>query len=141
MPKRGDTAPDLIGLTPSGERLALRQRFYMRRNLGILFVADDATGRRWLADAAASRDAARAEIGEIVAVVPRGMETHGLTAIVDSDGDLRTRYGLTLADLPAVFVTDRYLTVFSTNTGETQTPGLMPEDIPGWLEFIAARCT
>lgn len=141
MPKRGETAPDLVGTTPEGKRLSLRQAFYMRRNLGIIFVAADAAGRRWLADAAAQRGAAHAEAGEIVAIVPPGMDTHGLPAIVDPDGVLLARYGLAEADLPAVFVTDRYLTIFSTNTGETQTPGLMPDDIPGWLEFIAARCS
>lgn len=140
-PARGQTAPDLVGQTPDGERLSVRQRFYMRRNLGILFVANDSTGQRWLRDAAAQRDAALAEAGEIVAIVPPGMDTHGLPAIVDADGELRARYGLTEADLPAVFVTDRYLTIFSTNTGETETPYLMPDDIPGWLEFIAARCS
>lgn len=140
-PKRGETAPDLSGRTPDGERLSLRQAYYMRRNLGILFVADDATGSRWLAAAAAQREAARAEAGEFVAIVPPGMETHGLPAIVDPDGTLRARYGVTDTDLPAVFVTDRYLTIFSTNTGDTQTPDLMPEDIPSWLEFIAARCS
>ncbi|HMM43198.1 MAG TPA: hypothetical protein PKA95_14995 [Thermomicrobiales bacterium] len=140
-PTRGQTAPDLVGATPDGERLSLRRAFYMRRNLGILFVADDATGQRWLRDAAAEREAAHAEAGEIVAIVPPGMDTHGLPAIVDPDGALRARYGLTESDLPAVFVTDRYLTIFSTNTGETATPYLMPDDIPGWLEFIAARCS
>lgn len=141
MPERGQIAPDLVGRTPAGNSLSLRNAFYMRRNLGILFVADDATGQRWLSDAAGQREAARAEVGEIVAILPPGMDAHGLPAIVDPDGRLRARYGLTDADLPAVFVTDRYLKIFSTNTGETQTPHLMPDDIPGWLEFIAARCS
>lgn len=140
-PGRGQTAPNLIGTTPTGERLSLRESFYMRRNLGILFVADDETGRRWLREAAGQRSAAQAEAGEIVAIVPAGMDTHGLPALVDEDGSLRARYGLTADDLPAVFVTDRYLTIFSTNSGETTTPGLMPGDIPDWLEFIAARCS
>jgi hypothetical protein len=140
-PTRGQIAPDLVGPTPRGNRLSIRQAFYMRRNLGILFVADDATGQRWLTDAVGQRDAAHAEIGEIIAIVPPGMDTHNLPAIVDADGALRARYGLAEDDLPAVFVTDRYLKIFSTNTGETETPDLMPDDIPGWLEFIAARCT
>ncbi|MCO5178254.1 MAG: peroxiredoxin family protein [Thermomicrobiales bacterium] len=140
-PTRGQQAPDLVGETPQGERMSLRRSFYMRRNLGILFVADDDTGRRWLREAAEQRNAAHAEVGEIVAIVPPGMETHGLPALVDTDSSLSARYGLSSPDLPAVFVTDRYFVIFSTNTGDSATPGLLPEDIPGWLEFIAARCS
>jgi hypothetical protein len=140
IPKRGETAPHFAGRTPDGAAISLRD-FYMRRNLAIVFVGNDATGAEWLFEAAAQRDAAAQEVGAIVAVVPEKMDTHGLTAVVDSGGDMRARYGLKSDDLPAIFITDRYLTVFAANRGSDAVHDLDPTKIPEWLEFISCRCT
>jgi hypothetical protein len=139
IPGRGDTLPSLTGLTPDGTAISLRD-FYMRSNLAILFVNDDSTGAEWLSEAAEMRDAA-AEAGEIVAVVPVEMDTHGLPTIVDAGGTQRARLGLAENDLPALFITDRYLTLFAANRGVEVVDDLDPTKIPEWLEFVSCRCS
>lgn len=140
IPGRGQQFPDLRGETPTGRPLSTRD-YYMRRNLAVLFVGADATGADWLRRADAIRAAAQAEAGEIVVIAPRGAPTGALPTIVDADGALATRVGLTAADLPALFITDRYRTIFAGNRGERAVADLTPEDIPGWLEFVACRCS
>lgn len=137
--RRGDMVPYLRGTTPDGVPLNLRD-YYMRRNLALLVVRDDAEGRAWLVEAAAVRDAVREEAGEVVAIVPPGMDVNGLPALVD-DGALLGRLALADAPLPALLLTDRYGTLFASSSGETAEPGLRPRDIPGWHQFISCRCS
>jgi hypothetical protein len=139
-PQRGDQFPDLTGQTPAGAQLSTRD-YYMRRNLAVMYVANDATGAGWLRAAGAVRDAAHAEAGEIVVVAPPGMATGTLPTIVDQEQQLAGRAGLYADDLPALFIIDRYRTVFAGNRGEQGLPELTPADIPGWLEFVACRCS
>ena len=140
IPRRGDQLPDLTGETPAGVPLSTRD-YYMRRNLAVVFVADDATGAEWLRMAAALREEAHAEAGEILVVAPPGMATGELPTILDVAHQLARRVGLDAADLPALFITDRYRTVFASNRGEGGQPGLAPADISSWLEFVACRCS
>ena len=44
-------------------------------------------------------------------------------------------------NVPALFVIDRYDMVFAGNRGTHALPDLTPGDIPGWLEFVACRCS
>jgi hypothetical protein len=60
---------------------------------------------------------------------------------VDADGHLALRLGLESGELPALFIADRYRTVFAGNRGASGLAELAPADIPGWLEFVACRCT
>jgi hypothetical protein len=140
IPSRGAQLPELRGLTPSGAQLSTRD-YYMRHNLAVLVVGDDATGAEWLRAAQRVRAAAHAEAGEIIVVAPPGLETGDLPTIVDADGQLARRLGLDDEDLPALFITDRYRTVFASNRGAEGLAELTPVDIPGWLEFVACRCT
>jgi hypothetical protein len=140
IPARGAQLPELRGLTPSGAPLSTRD-YYMRRNLAVMVLADDATGAGWLRAAHAVREAAQAEAGEIIVIAPPGLDSGDLPTIVDEDGQLARRLGLEVADLPALFIADRYRTVFAGNRGANGVAEMTPADIPGWLEFVACRCT
>jgi hypothetical protein len=87
------------------------------------------------------REAAQAEAGEIIVIAPPGLESGVLPTIVDADGHLALRLGLESRELPALFIADRYRTVFAGNRGASGLAELAPADIPGWLEFVACRCT
>jgi hypothetical protein len=113
----------------------------MRRNLALVFVADDPVGRDWIDEAAAVRERVLHEMGEVVAILPPGAESRGLPAIVDADGSVSAKLGLTADGLPALFVLDRYGTLFASNGGPTAEPELRPADIPRWHGFIACRCS
>ncbi len=140
IPGRGERLPDLSGLTLSGGQIGTRD-FYMRRNLAVMFVCAQPECADWILAAAAVRDAAHAEDGEILLIVDGPTETGGLPAIVDTDGSLAARCGLSEFDRPALFVIDRYGTIFAANRGPNAEFGLRPRDIPRWLEFISCRCS
>jgi hypothetical protein len=140
IPRRGEQFPDLTGRTPAGDRLSTRD-FYMRRNLAVLVLADDERGAAWLGAALDIRAAAHVEAGEIVIVAPPGMATGAAPTIVDAHGQLARGLGLSASDLPAVFIIDRYRTIFASNRGELSLPELTPDDVPSWLEFVACRCS
>jgi hypothetical protein len=140
IPGRGDRMPDLSGLSPSGTQISTRD-YYMRRNLAVLFICARTECADWIAAAAAVRKAAQAEDGDILLVLDGTTDTDGLPAIVDADGSLAARCGLGEFDHPALFVLDRYGTIFASNRGPNAEPDLRPRDIPNWLEFIACRCS
>ena len=139
-PSRGNLLPLVSGMTAGGEPLSLRD-FYMRRNMAIVIVGNDAQGQAWLASAAEQQDAASREAGVVVAITPSGVDAHGLRAIIDPDGHILQKLGLRLDELPVLFLLDRYGKIFATNVGASAEPGLDPSAIPGWLEFIACRCS
>ncbi|HYI14863.1 MAG TPA: hypothetical protein VEX37_05710 [Thermomicrobiales bacterium] len=139
-PGRGDRLPDLSGLSPDGGQISTRD-YYMRRNLAIIFICAQTECADWIAAAAAVRKAAHAENGEILLVLDGTTDTEGLPAIVDDDGMLAARCGLGEFDRPALFIVDRYGTIFAANRGPDAEAGLRPRDIPRWLEFIACRCS
>jgi hypothetical protein len=140
VPGRGDRLPDLSGLTPAGGPISTRD-FYMRRHLAVIFICAQTECADWIAAAAAVRKAAQAEDGEILLVLDGTTDTEGLPAIVDLDGSLAARCGLGEFDRPALFVIDRYGTIFAANRGPNAEADLRPRDIPRWLEFIASRCS
>jgi hypothetical protein len=138
-PRRGDTIPYVSGKSIDGGTLNLRD-CYMRRNLAIIVTGDTPATQRWLQEAAEVRSAAQAEAGEIIAVVSAPAETYGLPTLVDEDGAIMQRLGLAPSDLPALLVIDRFGTLFAANVGP-DAEELRPADIPGWLEFVACRCS
>lgn len=140
IPGRGDRLPELAGITPDGGHISTRD-YYMRRNLAVIFICAQTECADWIAAAAAVRKAAQAEDGEILLVIDGTTDTEGLPAIIDADGSLFARCGLTEFDRPALFVLDRYGTIFAANRGREAEPDMRPRDIPRWLEFIACRCS
>ena len=140
IPGRGDRLPDLNGVSPEGGHVSTRD-YYMRRNLAVLFICAQTECADWISAAAAVREAARSEDGEILLVLDGATDTCGLPAIIDHDGALAARCGLGKFDHPTLFVTDRYGTIFVSNRGPNAEAGLRPRDIPKWLEFIACRCS
>lgn len=138
-PQRGDLFPTLAGPAPGGVRRSTRD-YYDRRNLAVIVVPPAISAADWITRAAAQRERAQHEVGEIFLIVPQGIDPQGLPAIFD-DGTLAARLGIAERTTPAIFAIDRYGVVFATNAGATSTPDLQPEDIPNWLEFIACRCS
>jgi len=131
--------PWLSGPTVDGTVLRTRS-FYMRRNLALVFTGDGDEAQDWAAEAASMRPAARAEDGEIVVIAPPGIDVGITPDIVDEDHLIAASVGLTSSDLPALFITDRYGKIFATSRG-TDAVDIRPSDIPGWLEFVACRCS
>lgn len=156
IPGRGDALRGFTTVDPDGRPVRTRD-FYPRRNLALVFTHGPACPacRDLLRELVARRVAAQAEAGEILAVIPGTRDEatrlrHELDLTypiaVDEDGSIHRRYGLTDIDgspLAGIFVADRYGTIFESSVAETSDrhPSLDAGDIPGWLEFIACRCT
>ncbi|HUG15559.1 MAG TPA: hypothetical protein VMM78_11160 [Thermomicrobiales bacterium] len=140
IPRRGSIVPRLDGRNGAGDRVCTRD-FYMRRNLAIVFAGDDDVSRDWVAEASSVSELATAEAGQVLLVVHRDVSPGGLPSIIDHDGMNQSRFGLGAADLPALFITDRYGTLFATSHGHDGIADLRPRDIPRWLEFVACRCS
>jgi peroxiredoxin len=153
IPARGDKLPGFTGETPTGGKIRLRD-FYMRRNLAVVFTDGpdyDAT-RDLLRGLAERRAEVQAEAGEALAVISGEPDVvHELVAtlglpfpvVVDADGAIHRRYGLVdAAGKPkaAVFLADRFGTVYEVSLASEDHPIMSAADVPGWLEFIACRC-
>ena len=139
VPGRGDQMPWLSGPTPEGTTLKTRS-YYMRRNLALVFTGDGEHAQDWAAEAASVRPAAHEEAGEVVVIAPPGVDVGITPDIIDHDDVIAASVGLTVEDLPALFITDRFGTIFAANRG-AGAEDIRPDDIPGWLEFVACRCT
>lgn len=153
-PGRGDQIIDFTAPTPDGHDLRSRD-FYMRRNLALVFThgPECAACRDLLRGLARQYAAARAEVGELIAVIPAGTEEIerlrgdldlSFPLAADPDLAIHRRYGLVAADgqpLAAVFVADRYGTIFDASIADEAHRMTAADEIPGWLEFIACRCT
>lgn len=153
-PARGDRIPDFSALTADGSTLRTRD-LYLRRNLALAFThgPDCAACRELLRGLARQEAAARAEVGQIVAVVPAEQEAVarlrdeldlGFSVVADPDLAAHRRYGLTDRDggaLAALFVADRYGTIFDASVADAAHRMMAPDEVPGWLEFVACRCS
>ncbi|HET7035164.1 MAG TPA: redoxin domain-containing protein [Thermomicrobiaceae bacterium] len=151
-PARGEQIPAFSGNTADGRTLGTRD-FSMRRNLALIFThgPECSTCRALLRELGRLEEAVRAEAGETLAVVPaEGEELRRLAAelpfpvIGDPDLAIHRRYGLVDergAPRAAIFVTDRYGVVFEPSLADDEHRMLEAAEVPGWLEFIACRCT
>lgn len=155
IPRRGDELIDFTTVTPDGASIRSRD-FHMRRNLALVFThgVGCPNCRDLLAELIEQRGSAQAEAGEILAVVPGSQEEIAqlrdelgipFPIAVDLNGSIHQRYGLASDNklLAGIFVADRYGTIFKESIagGTSSHPELAAGDIPGWLEFIACRCT
>lgn len=140
QPGRGELLPDVRGVGADGVEVRLRELHYMRHNVALLVVADDERGREWVATAEGLVDAAAAEHGRMVVLSPDAVAT-SLALVHDVDGQSLARLGLSAADLPALYVADRYGQVFTATHGRDGIADLTPNDIPNWLQFVDCRCT
>lgn len=154
IPTRGDRLPLFTGQTPEGAPLRLRD-FYMRRNLALVFsdAPDYATTRDLLHGLAERRAAVHAEAGEVLAVISgdvdgvrQFVEERSLPfpIVVDPDNAVHARYGLldaTGKPRAAIFLADRFGTIFEASVATDDGQIMAASEVPGWLEFIACRCT
>ena len=153
IPGRGDQLPGFSGETPAGDKIRLRD-FYMRRNLALVFSdrPEYPATRDLLQGLAERRAVVQAEAGEALAVIsgdPAAVRELVATlalsfpVVVDPDGAIHQRYGLIDAagePLAAIFLADRFGTVFETSLASAEHPIMRADEVPGWLEFIACRC-
>ena len=148
VPARGERLPSITGITPSGDPIRLRD-FYLRRNLALVFThgADCATCREFLTEMNELRAAIHAEAAEILAVIAdhdADMAAFPFPIALDPDADIHRRYGLIDADgrpRAAIFLVDRYGIVFEASVANDAHEMLAASEVPGWLEFIACRCS
>jgi len=154
IPTRGDRLSLFTGQTPEGAPLRLRD-FYMRRNLALVFsdTPEYAATRDLLRGLAERRPAVQAEAGEALAVISGDPErVRQLVAelslpfpvVVDPDNAIHARYGLLGADgtpRAAIFLADRFGTIFEASVATDDGQIMAASEVPGWLEFIACRCT
>jgi len=151
-PAKGDSLPGFSAQTADGRRLGTRD-FYMRRNLALVFThgPECAECRALLAELGTLEEAVRAEVGQTLAVVPAELDALAELAtelpfplIADPDSAIHARYGLLDqrgAPMAAIFVADRYGTVFHPSVADAAHDMLPASEVPGWLEFIACRCS
>jgi peroxiredoxin len=147
-PARGDRLPGFSGKQPSGEDIRLRD-FYLRRNLALVFThgPECSACREYLVDLAERRAAVQAEAADVLAVVPADAEQLPelpFPVVLDDDAVIHRRYGLLDADdrpRAAIFLVDRYGVVFEASITDADHAMLPAEEVPGWLEFIACRCS
>jgi peroxiredoxin len=152
VPQRGEQIPSFSGRTPDGRTLGTRD-FYMRRNLALVFThgPECAACKTLLRELAAREEAVRAEAGETLAVVPGDLVpvsamSEGLPFPVVVDGDLALHRRYSLVDAAgkpqaAIFAVDRYGTVFEPSVADADHAMMPADEVPGWLEFIACRCS
>ena len=147
LPARGGRLPSFTSVTPSGDPIRLRD-FYLRRNLALVFThgADCPKCRAYLTALNERRAVVQAEAAEILAVVSNdtNVADYSFPIALDPDGEIHRRYGLVDADGrpgAAIFLVDRYGVVFEASTANDAHDMLAAEDVPGWLEFIACRCS
>jgi peroxiredoxin len=153
-PARGELIHDFSAPTPEGTMMRLRDVYYLRRNLALVFTHGPECDqcRDLLRDLAIERALLRAEDGEILAVVPGDREAAGqlrsdlrlpYPVVVDEDGSVYDRYRLLTPDgapKAAIFTTDRYGTVFEASIANDAHEMMPASEVPGWLEFIACEC-
>jgi peroxiredoxin len=125
----------------------------MRRNLALVFThGPECTAcRALLAELGELEEAVRAEVGQTLAVVPAEADalaelaaTLPFPLLADPDGAIHARYGLVDDDgspRAAIFVADRYGIVFHPSVADEEHAMLPAAEVPGWLEFIACRCS
>ncbi len=147
VPARGDRLPNFTGTTPSGDPIRLRDS-YLRRNLALVFThgAECVACREFLTELNERRDAIHAEAAEILAVVSGDAHVAAFPfpIALDPDREIHRRYGLVDAGgspRAAIFLVDRYSVVFEVSVANDAHEMLAASEVPGWLEFIACRCS
>ncbi len=123
--------------------------FYLRRNLALVFThgPECATCRDYLTELNERRAAIQAEAAEILAVVADhdvDVAAFPFPIALDPDDEIHGRYGLIDTDgraRAAIFLVDRYGVVFEVSVANDAHEMLAASEVPGWLEFIACRCS
>lgn len=146
-PVRGDRVPGFSGKTPAGEPISLHD-FYLRRNLALVFTHDVECGscRDYLMQLTEQRSAIQAEAADVLAVIPgsAGIPDLPFPTVLDADHEIHRRFGLVDESgqpRAAIFLIDRYGIVFESSQANEKHDMLEPDEVPGWLEFIACRCS
>jgi peroxiredoxin len=154
IPERGKRLPDFTTLDADGRKAGPRD-LYMRRNLALVFThgPECQQCRRYLRELGRAQRAIEAEAGQAMIVVAGSVQDAYAVrdgcdlpypVLADPDGAIHARYGLVdPAGTPraGLFVADRYGTIFEPSIADEQHQMLAPEEVPGWLEFIACRCS
>jgi peroxiredoxin len=137
------TLPDAQG-TPVSSRA-----YYMRRNMIIVALPDhlDDKWKSWLS-----------ELSDAVATIPesdvaclvlidstdsnRPSVQSPVQLLLDDKGSARSRLGSDPAGTDGqIIITNRHGVIYHSATGHPGDPAIDPAGLPGWIEFIACRCS
>lgn len=149
--ERGQTFPDFTLNDVHGEPVASRS-FYMRRKYVIAFVPDatDDCWATWLQRLHEAVHAIPSADGQVVCLailpttlrddVPDSATDDRFRLLVNEDGRVRHRFDIR-TDRGMLIVADQYGVIFHAASGEPDQPELNPDEVPGWIELIACRCS
>jgi peroxiredoxin len=148
--ERGDIIPDFTLCNHSGDSISSRS-FYMRRILVLVLLPDTLSPdwAEWLTDLAAEMRTVSDDDAVLLVILPgkvqeaaRNLQSSdmGMHCLIDEDGAVRRRFG----DTPLVgqlLVTNRNGVVYHVVSGKPGEPGFAPDEVPGWVEFVACQCS
>jgi hypothetical protein len=146
--RQGQVVPDFTLPDRNGDLISSRSA-YMRRNMiiGILpKVIDD----RWINwTESLSNAASRIPNADVACFVLAGPDLSGIPAVEpgvhllnDQDASVRAKFeAQPSSDVGRLIVTNRHGLIYHTATGNPDDPGMDPQELPGWVEFVACRCS
>jgi hypothetical protein len=150
--QRGATLPDFTLPDAAGNRVSSRN-WYMRRNFVIAAPAatPDPRWLTWIDDFVAALPQTPVEdaIGFALLapewrahIAERGGVEHQSQSLLlfDDEGVFRERLGAG-DERGALLIADRYGVIFHAAHGAPDDSEMEPSSIPGWIEFIACRCS
>jgi hypothetical protein len=137
------TLPDAQG-TPVSSRA-----YYMRRNMIIVALPDhfDDKWKSWLSDL--SEAVSTISESDVACLVLINSTESDLPSVEDpvqllfeKDGSVRSRLDLDPAGTEGrIIITNRHGLIYHSATGQSGDPAIEPAGLPGWIEFIACRCS
>lgn len=146
--RQGQVIPDFTLPDRQGNPVSSRSA-YMRRNMiiGVMPVAIDHSWTSWLDSL--SNAVAGIPDGDAACFVLAGPDLADLPAVGsdvnvlnDEDGSVRAKFEIpAMSGQGRLIVTNRYGLIYHTATGSPDDPGMDPADLPGWIEFVACRCS
>ncbi len=147
--ERGQTFPDFTLEDARGNAVSSRS-FYMRRNFVIAVLPNEMDDRwiLWLEQLRSAILKIPDADGAVICLAIVGSDSADAVTgsddrfrvLADPHGRMRARF-VEDSDHGALIVADRYGAVFHIATGGPDQTGMNPDDVPGWIELIACRCS
>ncbi|MEX2426554.1 MAG: redoxin domain-containing protein [Thermomicrobiaceae bacterium] len=139
------TLDDIHGNTVSS------RSFYMRRILVVALVPNSQSSAwsTWLRDLSSSMNSVDEADAVALVILPAESlpdiaevdnQDQRVRILVDPEGKARERFKLP-PSTGQLIVANQHGVVYHTVTGNPDDPGFEPDEIPGWVEFVACRCS
>lgn len=146
--RQGQVVPDFTLPDRQGNPVSSRSA-YMRRNMiiGILPMTIDDRWASWLENL--SNAVSRIPDSDSACFVLAGPDLSelpevdpGVNLLNDNDGSVRRKFEIQAASNEGrLIITNRHGLIYHTATGSPDDPGMDPGELPGWVEFVACRCS